>query len=50
VLKFDPAAVKALLQGKEVPDKIKRKIADLAEVVSTYPRLWIKTLKDDKEE
>ena len=50
VLKFDSAAVKALLQGKEVPEKIKRKIADLAEVVSTYPRLWIKTLKDDKEE
>jgi RecB family exonuclease len=50
VLKFDPAAVRELLRSKEVPEKIRTKIADLAEVISTYPRLWIKTLKDDKEE
>ena len=50
VLKFDSAAVRELLRSKEVPEKIRTKIADLAEVISTYPRLWIKTLKDDKEE
>ena len=49
VLKFDPAAVKELLRSKEVPESIRRKIADLAEVISTYPRLWIKALREDEE-
>ena len=50
VLKFDPAAVKELLHSKEVPEKIRKRIAELSEVISTFPRLWVKTLKDDEEE
>jgi hypothetical protein len=50
VLKFDSSAVRELLRSKEVPEKIRRKIGDLSEVISTYPRLWVKALRDDKEE
>jgi len=50
VLKFDPAAVKELLHSKDVPEKMRKRIAELSEVISTYPRLWVKALKEDEEE
>jgi len=50
VLKLDPAAMKELLFNRDVPEQIRKKIADLAEIVSTYPRLWVKALKEDTEE
>ncbi len=50
VLKFDPAKLTALLKGSEVPLEIKERIDSLAKVVSSYPRLWVKELKEDREE
>lgn len=49
VLKFDPTAMKELLRSKEVPEKIKKSITELTEVISTYPRLWVKKLSEDSE-
>jgi len=50
VLKFDSAAVKEILHSKDVPEKMRKRIAELSEVISTYPRLWVKALKEDEEE
>jgi len=50
VLKFDSSMVKALVESTDVPAEIKKKIASLLEVVSSYPRLWVKEFKQDREE
>jgi len=50
VLKFDSSAVKELIMSDDVPEEIKRKLESLSKVVSTYPRLFIKTFKGDRDE
>lgn len=50
VLKFDSARLTTILKGSEVPLEIKERIDSLAKVVSSYPRLWVKELKEDREE
>ncbi len=49
VLKFDPAKVSTILESEDVPSEIKERISTLLEVVSSYPRLWVKDLSEDKE-
>ena len=50
VLKFDPAMMKALAESSDIPNDVKERIASLVEVVSSYPRLWTKRFKEDREE
>jgi RecB family exonuclease len=49
VLKFDPAMMKALAESSDIPNDVKERLASLVEVVSSYPRLWTKSLKEDRE-
>jgi hypothetical protein len=50
VLKFDPAKLTTILKSSDVPLEIKERIDSLAKVVSSYPRLWLKEFKEDREE
>lgn len=50
VLKFDAAKVAVILKSDDVPAEIKERINSLSEVVSSYPRLWLKESKEDREE
>jgi putative RecB family exonuclease len=50
VLKFDPAMMKALVESSDIPNDVKERLASLVEVVSSYPRLWTKSVKEDREE
>ena len=50
VLSFDPAKISEILKSDDVPQEVKERISALAEVMSSYPRLWLKELKEDKEE
>lgn len=50
VLKFDPAMMKALTESSDIPDDVKEKMTSLVEVVSSYPRLWIKKLGEANNE
>jgi hypothetical protein len=47
-LSFDPAKLKQLLNDEEIAGEIKRKIEDLRQVISTYPRLWVKKLIEEE--
>ena len=49
-LKFDPAKLSAILKSDDVPATIKERISSLVEVVSSYPRLWLKEFREDREE
>ena len=42
--------MKALTESNDMPNDIKEKITSLVEVASSYPRLWVKKLKEDREE
>jgi putative RecB family exonuclease len=50
VLQFDPGKVADILESGDVPREIKERITLLAEVVSNYSRLWLKRLKEDRED
>lgn len=50
VLRFEPAKVAEILKSDDVPQEIKERISTLAEVVSSYPRLWLKEFKEDRKE
>ncbi len=50
VVRLDPTKLRALLDRNDVPPEIKESISSLAEVVSRYPQLWLKQLKQDREE
>lgn len=50
VLKADPAAVKAMLESQDIPADMREKARALLVVVSSYPRLTLKKVGEDKEE
>ena len=49
VLKFDTTKLAAILESADVPAEIKERITSLAKVVSIFPRLWLKGLKEDRD-
>jgi putative RecB family exonuclease len=50
VLKFDPALVKALLEADYLNPELRKKLAALKEITSSYPMLSLKRIKGNTED
>jgi putative RecB family exonuclease len=50
VLGFDPALLKQLLTDKTLPADIKKKLASLKRITSSYPQVWLRARAGEEED
>ena len=48
-LKFDSSLVRELLEADDLTPELRKKLESLEQVISSYPMLSIKTLKEEEE-
>jgi hypothetical protein len=50
VLRFDPAALKELLDDESLPSALRARLEGIRQVVTGSPRLWVRRIGGDEEE